>query len=139
MCYFTMRIQQGQFGIYFLVLTEKERKMQHFDQKSKTCLLSPRNSKKSAYISWFLKKRAILTKNRKLSFGAQKLEKVFFYNENSTWKIWHTFSCFWRRRKENEDILNNNRTISLRPKKLEKMLFYNRNSTGKIWHTFSDF
>ena len=78
--------------------------------------------------------------NRKCSFGPQKLEKVLFHNENSTGEIWHTFSYFWRKRKENEAILTKQLKKRLGPKELEEVLFYNRKSTGKqIWHTFSCF
>ena len=85
------------------------------------------------------KTKPLLPKLEHLRLGTKQNEKVLFYNGNSTGKIWHTFACFWRRRKENEASLAKNRKKSLGHKKLEKVLFYNGNSTGKIWHTFSCF
>jgi len=83
--------------------------------------------------------KAIVTKNPQKSLGPQNIEKVLFYNGNSTQKVWHTLSCFQRNKKENEAIFTKNQTFSLEPKRLEKMLCYNWNSTEKVWQAFSCF
>ena len=104
-------IQQGKFGIHFLVFRDKERVMKQLLPKIIFFHLGPKTSKKyyctmginSTGKIWhtfscFRRKRAILTKNRNFSLGPKKAEKVLFYNKNSTRKIWHTFSCFWRKK-----------------------------------------
>ena len=95
-----------------------------------------------ACIFWFLEEKRKIKqfwpKIENLAFGPQKPETVLFYNWNSTRKIWHTFSDFWWKRKENKGILTKNRTFSVEPpQKIENVLFYNENSTGTIWHIFS--
>ena len=90
-CYFTIGIQQGKFGIHFLAFGEKGTKMKQFSQQIKKHL-----------------------------FGPQKLEKALFYNRNPTGKIWHTFACFWRKRKENEAISNNKSKICVWAPKTQK-------------------
>ena len=69
--YFTIGIPQGKSGMHFLIFREKK------------------------------ENQAILTTNQIFSLGPKKFEKVLFYNWNSTGNIWHTFSCFWRKRKAN--------------------------------------
>ena len=41
--------------------------------------------------------------------GLKHSEKCYFTEGISTGKIWHTFSWFWRKRKENTTILSKNR------------------------------
>ena len=64
---------------------------------------------------------------------SKNLKKCYFiYNRNSTGIIWHAFSCFWRKRKENEASLTKKTKKRLGPKNLKKCYFTIGTQQGKF-------